>query len=336
LLEPKHKNHFLQKYDPNEVVRGSMSPLNNTIQQNIINTNTDPISQFNPSSSMKNIPILQSSIQFQQTPFNQFIQSNLNQFPNMMENNISNMNNMNNMNAMTNMNNINNMNPLMNSGYIIPNSNNNPFLQNNLNNPYSFNQYAYNALTHNNPYLNYQANQQAYNLNMNQLNNMNNMSNMNNMNAAMIRMNNMSNMNNMNLNNLNTPQINTQEYMQMKVNLTNFESENLALKQKLIELNKIQSTLKSKEKENSDVIRENFQLKVLVETLTADKIALGRELEEASNNNDNIGSEKLDEIERNYNRIIKGKDQSLRKNKEDIEKMKTYIENLKKENAKLK
>ena len=265
----------------------------------------DPNSQFNHSSSMNNIQMMQSSSQFQQNPFNQYTQPNMNQYPIMMENNIG------------------NMNPLMNSGYMMPNQSSVgiPYMQNNSQNIYPYNQYGFNQYGQNNPYLNQQQNQQPFNYNMNNINQMNAM---------------MNPMNNMNPNNLNTPQINHQEIMHMKVNLTNLESENLALKQKLNDLNRIQSTIKSREMENSETTKEIFHLKLKVETLIADKIALGRELEESRNNYDNFENDKLGVIEMNYNRIIKSKDDLLKKNKEDLEKMKAYIDNIKKEHAKLK
>lgn len=298
------------KINQKEVIRNSLNNNNFTLSTHINNNGMqfiqDPNSQFNP--SMKNMQMMQSSsMQFQQNPFNQYTQSNMNQYPMMMENNVG------------------NMNPLMNSGYIMPNSGNLsiPYLQNNSQNFYPYNHYGFNPHGQNNPYLNQQQNQQPFNYT----------GNMNNINQIPPMMN---TMNNMNPNNLNSSQINHQEFMQMKVNLTNLESENLALKQKLIEFNKIQSTLRSKEMETSEITKEIFQLKLKVETLTADKIALGRELEESRNSYDKFENEKLDVIEMNYNRIIKSKDDLLKKDKEDMEKMKTYIHNLKKEHAKIK
>ena len=46
--------------------------------------------------------------------------------------------------------------------------------------------------------------------------------------------------------------------------------------------------------------------------------------------------EKLDEIEMKYNMIIRSKDELIKKNKEEVEKLKGSLENVKKENKKLK
>lgn len=145
------------------------------------------------------------------------------------------------------------------------------------------------------------------------------------------------------------------DYMQMKVNMTNLESENIALKEKLKELNTFKLNAeenvspKSRQGENKNILKEyklkleqrnkeNVEMKLKIESILAEKEILERNIQDTKS----IGyvhKEKLEktlkDLDSAYKDLTKREEFAKRLN-EEIEKMKNYIENIKRENSTLK
>jgi hypothetical protein len=141
------------------------------------------------------------------------------------------------------------------------------------------------------------------------------------------------------------PQSNSADIMQLKVNLTNLESENIALKEKIKEIVQVGSTNNGEQKDIKDLRtkidirnKENIDYKLKIDSYKDENERLERLLKDLKNK-EYVKEEKVNsqikELE-SLQKDLHKKDDVIKRLNEEGEKFRNHIEHLKRENQNLK